>query len=257
MAAQGERYNPMNFLSEVAKYLTSRSQWSGLDGIPNLLTNQVEISALAVAAALITGVGAGVLLGHSRRGGFAVLNAANAARAIPSFALITLLGIQPAIVRLPEGGLVATGIAMWALAVPPVLTNAYVGTRDVDADVRSAAISIGMTSAQRFWKVELPLAMPLIMAGARTAAVEVVATATLGAYVGFNDLGSIIFSGLALHDNVETFSGAFTVALLALAVDGLMLLASRTLTPTGIRASTRRRRRRSLLARRHAPGLPG
>lgn len=246
----------MTFLSEVAKYLTSPNQWSGMDGIPNLLANQVKISALAVAAALITGVGAGALLGHARRGGFAVLNAANAARAIPSFALITLLGIQPAIVRLPEGGLVATGVAMWALAVPPVLTNAYVGVRDVDANVRSAALAMGMKPAQRFLKVELPLAMPLIMAGARTAAVEVVATATLGAYVGFNDLGSLIFSGLALHDDVETFSGALLVALLALGVDGLMLLAARASTPAGLRAAAGRPRQRSLLARGAKANLP-
>lgn len=247
----------MKFLSEVARYLTAHAQWSGMDGIPNLLANQVEISALAVAAAVIAGVGAGVILGHSQRGGFAVLNAANAARAIPSFALITLLGIQPAIVRLPQGGLVATGIAMWALAVPPILTNAYVGTRDVDADVRSAALAMGMKPAQRFWKVELPLAMPLIMAGARTAAVEVVATATLGAYVGFNDLGTLIFSGLALHDDTETFSGALLVALLALAVDALMYFAARTLTPAGVRGGTRRPRRLGLLAGRGAPGWPG
>lgn len=234
----------MNFASEVAKYLTSPAQWSGMDGIPDLLANQLEISVLAVVAAVVTGVGAGAVLGHAKRGSFVVLNAANAARAVPSFALITLLGIQPGIVRFAQGGLVATGIAMWALAVPPVLTNAYVGTRDVDAGVRLAALAMGMRPAERFFKVELPLAMPLILAGARTAAVEVVATATLGAYVGFNDLGTYIFSGLALHNDVETFSGALLVAVLALAVDALMSLAARALTPAGVRAGARRPSRR-------------
>jgi osmoprotectant transport system permease protein len=247
----------VKFLSQVGAYLTSGAQWSGMDGIPNLLANQVEISALAVVAAVIAGVGAGAVLGHTRRGGFAVLNAANAARAVPSFALITLLGIQPAIVRLPQGGLVATGIAMWALAVPPILTNAYVGVQDVDPEVRTAAIAMGMKPAQAFWKVELPLAMPLIMAGARTASVEVVATATLGAYVGFNDLGTLVFSGLALHNDVETFSGALLVAVLALAVDALMALTARALTPAGVRASAAQAPRWRQFLPRRAPSVRG
>lgn len=230
----------MNFLSQVGAYLTSRAQWSGMDGIPNLLANQLEISALAVVAAVVVGVSAGAVLGHARRGSFVVLNAANAARAVPSFALITLLGIQPAIVRLPQGGLIATGIAMWALAVPPVLTNAYVGVQDVEPELRTAAIAMGMRPVQAFWKVELPMALPLIMAGARTAAVEVVATATLGAYVGFNDLGTLVFSGLALHNDVETFSGALLVAVLALAADALMAFTAWAFTPAGVRAAAAR-----------------
>jgi len=225
----------MKFLSQVAKYLTDGSNWSGHEGIPALVFNQLEISALAVAAALVAGVGLGAVLAQSRRGAFVVVNAANAARAVPSFALITLLGIQPAIVKLRQGSLVATGIAMFALAVPPVLTNAYVGVRDVGADVRSAARAMGMARWQLFAKVELPLALPVVMAGARTASVEVVATATLGAYVGYNDLGSYIFTGLALHDDVETFAGALLVAVLALAVDQAMALAERALSPSGHR----------------------
>jgi osmoprotectant transport system permease protein len=227
----------VNFLSRVAEFLTSGPNWTGSGGIPVLLVNQLEISALAVAAALIVGVGLGAVLGQSRRGAFAVVNAANAARAVPSFALITLLGIQPAIVRLRNGGFVATALAMFALAVPPVLTNAYTGVRDVGPAVRSAALAMGMTRRQLFLRVELPLAAPLVMAGARTAAVEVVATATLGAYVGYNDLGTVIFTGLALHNDVETFAGAVLVALLALAVDAVMALAARSLTPAGLRGA--------------------
>lgn len=226
----------MNFVSEVVRYLTKSSNWSGANGALALLANQLEISALAVAAALVAGVGLGAVLAQSRRGAFAVVNAANAARAVPSFALITLLGIQPAIVRLRQGGLVATGIAMFALAVPPVLTNAYVGLRGAEPSARAAALAMGMTRVQLFKQIELPLALPVVMAGARTAAVEVVATATLGAYVGYNDLGTYIFTGLALHDDVETFAGALLVAVLALAVDQAMALAQRALTPAGLRA---------------------
>ena len=122
--------------------------------------------------------------------------------------------------------------------VPPVLTNAYVGVRDVDPAVRSAALAMGMRRGQLFRQVELPLALPLIMAGIRTAAVEVVATATLAAYVGYSDLGNYIFEGLATRDGVETFSGALLVALLALAVDTALAAAARAVTPEGTRAST-------------------
>jgi osmoprotectant transport system permease protein len=231
------RKGKVNFLSQVATFLTSSSNWTGSNGIPDLLANQLFISALAVAAASVAGVGLGALLAQGRRGAFAVVNATNAARAVPSFALITLLGIQPGIVRLQDGSLVATAIAMFALAVPPVLTNAYTAVRDVDPAVRSAALAMGMTRLQLFLRVELRLAAPLVMAGVRTAAVEVVATATLGAYVGYSDLGTYIFTGLALHDDAETFAGALLVALLALAVDALVALAARAVTPAGLRVA--------------------
>jgi osmoprotectant transport system permease protein len=236
----------VNFVSHVLSYLTSGANWSGSDGIPVLLWAQVKLSALAVVGAVVVGVGVGSVLGHSRRGSFAVVNAANAARAIPSFALITLLAIQPALARLQNGGFVAAWATMFALAVPPVLTNAYVGVRDVDPAVRSAALAMGMTSGQRLRRVELPLALPLVMAGARTAAVEVVATATLAAYVGYPDLGTWIFSGLATTNNVETFSGALLVALLALGVDTVLAAAARRLTPEGMRTGPRTARYRGV-----------
>jgi len=114
-----------------------------------------------------------------------------------------------------------------------------VGVRNVDADVRSAAFAMGMTDAQVLWRVELPLAAPLVMAGVRTAAVEVVATATLAAYVGFSDLGSYIFAGLATQNTVETFSGALLVAVLALVTDLALAFAGRAVTPAGVRRSGR------------------
>ncbi|MGH9106464.1 MAG: ABC transporter permease, partial [Acidimicrobiales bacterium] len=198
----------MGFLTQIAHFYANGSNWSGPDGFLVQLANQAELSAISVLAAVVVGVGLGSALGHSGKGSFVVVNAANAARAVPSFALVTLIAIQPAMAGLRQGGFVATALAMFALAVPPVLTNAYVGTRDVDADVRSAALAMGMKPGQLFWRVELPLSMPLVMAGARTAAVEVVATATLGAYVGVTDLGFDIFAGLDTGNNVETFSGA-------------------------------------------------
>ena len=185
---------------------------------------------MAVLAAVIAGVTAGAVLGHSGKGSFAVVNAANAARAIPSFALLTLVAIQPAIVRLQEGGFITAAFTMFALAVPPILTNAYAGVRDIDPAVRSAALAMGMTPGQLLRRVELPLALPLVMAGIRTAADEVVA-----AYVGVSDLGTYIFTGLDTRNNVETFSGALLVAALALMVDLVLAAAARGLTPVGLR----------------------
>ena len=247
----------MNFVSQVARFLTDGANWSGSGGVPALFLAQLKLSAVAVFAAVLVGVALGTALGHSGRGSFVVLNAANAARAIPSFALITLLAIQPSIARLQQGGFVAASIAMFALAVPPVLTNAYVGVRDIDPAVRSAALAMGMKPLQLFRVVELPLALPLIMAGARTAAVEVVATATLAAYVGYSDLGTFIFSGLALRDDVETFTGALLVALLALGVDLLMAAAGRALTPAGMKAGARTARDAALGADEVAAGAQG
>ncbi len=221
----------MSFLGRVVHFFATGSNWTGTGGILDQLVGQLELSATAIVAALVVGLLVGAVLGHSGRGGFAVVNAANAARAIPSFALLTLLAVQPAIVRLRDGGFVAAAIAMFALAVPPVLTNAYIGTREVDPAVRDAARAMGMTHGQLLRRVELPLAAPLIMAGARTAAVEVVATATLAAYVNFSDLGNYIISGLANQDDVETFCGALLVAALALVVDLAMVALARLVTP--------------------------
>jgi len=236
----------VHFLSHVVRFFTTSSSWSGSSGILVRVGHQAELSAAALVAAALVGVGVGALLGHSGRGGFVFVNAANAARAVPSLALLVILYIQRSINQMSTGAFVASFIAMFALAVPPILTNSYVGVRSVDADARSAASAMGMTGGQVLSRVELPLAAPLIVAGVRTAAVEVVATATLAAYVGFSDLGSYIFAGLATQNAVETFSGALLVAVLALATDLALAALARALTPEGIRRSGRSKRHRGV-----------
>ena len=233
----------MHFLSQVAHWLASNA--AGPDGIWVRSLNQLELSAAVVLAAVVVGVGLGLVLGHSGRGGFVAVNAANAARAVPSLALLTLLAIQPAI-ALKGHGFLASFLALFALAVPPILTNAYVGVRDVDPDARSAARAMGMTGSQVLRRVELPLALPLVMAGVRTAAVEVVATATLAAYVSFNDLGSIIFAGLNTQNHVQTFAGGLLVAVLALVTDLVLAAAQRAVTPVGLRRSAQMARTRGV-----------
>jgi osmoprotectant transport system permease protein len=233
----------MHFLSQVGHWLANNA--SGPNGIWTRSLNQMELSVAVVVAAVVVGAGLGLVLGHSGRGGFVAVNSANAARAIPSLALLTLLALQPAI-ALKGNGFLASFLALFALAVPPILTNAYVGVRDVDPGARSAARAMGMTGVQVLRRVEAPLALPLIMAGIRTAAVEVVATATLAAYVSFNDLGSIIFAGLNTQNHVQTFAGGVLVAALALVTDLVLAAAQRAVTPVGLRRSGQAARSRGV-----------
>jgi osmoprotectant transport system permease protein len=224
----------MHFLSQVFHWLGAN--WGGPSGVWERSLHQLELSGAVIVAAVAVGVGVGFVLGHSGRGGFVAVNSANAARAVPSLALLTLLALQPAI-ALKGDGFLASFLALFALAVPPVLTNAYVGVRDVDPGVREAARGMGMTAGQVLRRVEAPLALPLVMAGVRTAAVEVVATATLAAYVSFNDLGSIIFAGLNTQNHVQTFAGGLLVAVLALLTDTVLAVLQRAVTPAGLRRS--------------------
>ena len=238
----------MDFITGVAHWFTTAANWSGPDGITQRVISQLELSGTVIVASIIIGVGIGFTLGHSGRGGFVAVNSANAARAVPSLALLTLLVTWP-VISLKDNGFYASFLALVALAIPPILTNAYVAMREVDADVIEAAKAVGMSSWQRFVRVEIPLAAPLAIAGVRTASVEVVATSTLAAYVSFNDLGVFIFAGLNTNDSIESFSGAVLVAVLAGCTDLVFLGLYRLLMP--ISASRRRidaRRASRLLA---------
>lgn len=235
----------MHFLSEVLHWFTTRANWTGSSGIPELLWQTAKLSLAVVASATLIGGGLGALAGHTGRGSIAAVNAANAARAIPTLALLTLLAIVPAI-SIKWGGFLAAYLALVALAIPPILTNSYVGVREVDADVREAATAMGMTGLQAFWKAELPNALPFIGAGVRTAAIEVVATSTLAAYVSYSDLGTYVISGLATQDDVEAFAGSLLVAFLAgLVALGLGALLRLTV-PAPLRRAPRGRRAQRL-----------
>ncbi|MGH9047123.1 MAG: ABC transporter permease [Acidimicrobiales bacterium] len=224
----------MSFLIRVAHWFTTSANWSGTSGIPELFWRSLELSLAVVAAGLILGGGLGVILGHTGRGGLVAVNAANAFRAVPSLALLTLLAIQPAI-SLKWDGFLAAWIALTALAIPPILTNTYVGMREVDADVRDAARAMGLTGRQVLTRVEAPLALPFVMAGVRTASIEVVATSTLAAYVGYSDLGSYVISGLDTQNTVLAVSGALLVAAMAALVALGLGAPLRVLTPAPLR----------------------
>jgi len=230
----------VSFLGQVFDWLTTSANWTGSQGIPTLFWNQLVLSVAVVASALALGGGLGVVLGHTGRGGLVAVNAANAFRAVPTLALLTLLAIQPAI-SLKWNGFLAAWLALTALAIPPILTNTYVGMRQVDADVRDAAKAMGLTGLQVLGRVEAPLAVPFVMAGVRTASIEVVATSTLAAYVSYSDLGTLVISGLNENNPVVAFSGALLVAVMAgLVALGLSLL-GKVLTPRPLRRRGRSR----------------
>jgi osmoprotectant transport system permease protein len=230
----------VHFLAHVFGWFTTSSNWTGASGIPTLLWRQLELSLTVVATAVLIGGGLGVILGHTGRGGLVAVNAANAFRAVPTLALLTLLAILPAI-SLKGGGFLAAWIALTALAIPPVLTNTYAGMREVDADVRDAAQAMGLTGGQVLRRVEAPLAIPFVMAGIRTAAIEVVATSTLAAYVSFTDLGTYVITGLNTNNSVLSFSGAILVAALAGLVAFALGLLTRVVTPLPMRRAGRTR----------------
>jgi len=220
----------VEFLLEVGRWFTTGAHWQGSDGIPHRLLEHVAMSLAATGTAAAVALPVGIGLGHYGRGGTAAINLLNIGRAVPSFAVLVIalqffgLGAPPAF------------IALTLLAIPPMVTNSYVGVRDVDADVREAAQGMGMRELQVLLRVELPLALPLVMAGIRTAAVQVVATATLAALVAWGGLGRYIIDGLSQQDYVQVFSGALLVALLAIVTELTLAGLQRLTMPAGLTA---------------------
>ena len=224
----------MDFLLEVVAWLTAPEHWGGSNGIPNRIGEHLLISAVTTAAAVLVALPIGLWLGHSGRGGFVAINLANLGRAIPSLALLALM--LPFALSLKLGfGFWPTFFALVPLGIPPVLTNSFVAVTEVDRDVVEAARGMGMREGQVLRQVELPIAAPLIIAGVRTSAVAIVATATLGAVVAGGGLGRYIVDGLALQEYPRVFVGALLVALLSIAVEVSFGAFERLAVSAGIR----------------------
>jgi len=221
-------------------WLIDPANWSGPEGIPTRLFEHLEISGSAVLVALIIGLPIGFWIGHTGRGATAAINVANIGRAIPSYALLGMilpisLGISP------DYGLsvIPTFIAMTALATPPILVGAYAGLREVDRELIEAARGMGFREGQILTRVEIPLAAPVIVGGIRTASLQVIATATIGAILSGGGLGRYIFDGLANQDYDPVVAGALLVAALAIGVDIILAGVQRLMTPQPLRARAR------------------
>ncbi|MFP3915280.1 MAG: ABC transporter permease [Actinomycetota bacterium] len=222
------------FLQELSAFLADPASWTGGSGLLVRTWDHVTLSAFAITAAALISVPPALWLGHRGRGGFAVGAIVNLGRAIPSFGIVALM--LPISLGLGWGiGYWPTFIALVALAMPPMFTNAYTGIIEVDRSIREAALGMGMTGTQLMRRTELPLAMPVIWTALRISSVQVVATATLGAVVGWGGLGRYIIDGFAQGNDVFVFVGGVSVALLAIAVDLLFSLGERFVLPAGTR----------------------
>jgi osmoprotectant transport system permease protein len=219
----------MSTLLKVLDWFLDPVHWSGPDGIPIRLVQHIQLSAESVVIGALLALPAGILLGHYGRFGNLAINISNVGRAVPSFGLLVIsfqlfgLGDLPII------------ISLTALAIPPMVTNSYVALREVDADIKEAARGMGYREFAQILRVELPLAVPLIMAGVRTSAVQVVATATLAALIAGGGFGRYVIDGLAQQDYTKLVAGAILVAFLALATELALGGAERLLVPRGIR----------------------
>ncbi|MFJ5937521.1 ABC transporter permease [Streptomyces sp. NPDC093071] len=222
----------MNTVSAAWSWLTTAAHWSGENGVWHRLGEHVFLTVVCLALSCAIALPTALVLGHLGKGGGLAVNLANAGRAVPTFAVLVLLLLSP----LGPYGEWPTIIALVLFAVPPLLTNAYVGMRGVDPDVVRAARGTGMTGGQVLARVELPLALPMVLTGVRIAAVQLVATATVAALAGGGGLGRIITAGFNLASTPQVVAGACLVAALALLVEGVFE-GVRRLIPAGARGS--------------------
>ena len=244
----------MSILADAIAWLTDAANWSGDGGIPVRVLEHLQISAIALLAAAVVALPAGLYIGHTRRGEFAAITIANLGRAIPSFAILALA--FPLSLQLGLGlSIWPTVAALFFLAIPPILTNTYVGVKGVDADTLEAARGMGMSGREVLRSIEVPLAAPLIVAGLRISAVQVVATATLAALVAGGGLGRFIVDGFAQGNDAMIVGGAFAVATLSIVTEVTFGLVERATTPANERRGifTTRTRRIDL----PNPGRPG
>ncbi|MGY1812956.1 ABC transporter permease [Blastococcus sp. SYSU D00820] len=216
----------MNDFARALVYLNDPLNWSRRGGIVDLTVEHLAISGAAVLAAVVVALPVGVALGSGGRGGGAVVVLSNVSRAVPTLALLTLFAVSPI-----GFGATATAIALAVFAVPPILTNTYEGFRGVDPDVREAARAMGMTRGQVVGRVDLPLALPLVLTGIRTAAVQVVATAGLAALVGGGGLGRLVNLGFRQQDYGKMIAGAVVIAVLALLTELVLVAISWAVSP--------------------------
>jgi osmoprotectant transport system permease protein len=233
----------MSVLGDTWSYLMDGASWSGDEGMLRLLLQQLLLTVTALGLASAVGLPLACWLGHLGKGGFLAINISNVGRAVPTFALLALfvvadpwgwtLGYFPGTAELGPYGRagMATLLALTAFALPPIITNAYVAVHEVAADVKESARGMGMTAWQQFSRVELPLALPLILGGVRLALVQVWATATIAALVAGPGLGRVITDGFANTYYGKGIAGAVVVAVVALALELLAAAVQRMADP--------------------------
>ncbi|MEU1163681.1 ABC transporter permease [Streptomyces sp. NPDC005921] len=221
----------MNVLNFVHAFFSDSSHWHGYDGIPARLWEHIQYSLEALAYATAIGLPVGLVTGHYGRGGNTLALIATAGRALPSFGLLVLMFIWLGFGMLP------VMIPLVILAVPPILVTTYEAMRSVDPSPVDAARGMGMPEARVLFQVELPVALPLILSGLRSAAIQIVSTATIAAYVSLGGLGRYIIDGLYQKNYEKVVGGATLVAAMALVTLGIFWAVARLAVSPGVRRS--------------------
>jgi osmoprotectant transport system permease protein len=223
----------MNYLNDMVVWLNDPLNWTNPGGIITRLKEHLLIMAGALPLAMLVAWPLGIAMGRSKRGGGLIVVLSNITLAVPVLALLTVLPLA----GLGFGWLPVV-VALAVFAVPPLLATAYTGIREIDPEVRDAALGMGLPSGRRLWQVELPLALPYLAAGLRTAAVQVAATAALACFVNGGGLGQIIAAGFGLGlaaAGGQVFAGGLLVVILALLVEGVGAVVQRLVTPRPLR----------------------
>ena len=213
------------------QYLTDSFNWSGPEGITARILQHIWYTVAALGLATAIALPVGLWIGHTRRGAFLAINTGNAARALPSLGLLML-----AVLITDQIGFLPVLIALVALGIPPILTSTSAGLSGVDPATIDAARGMGMTGREILTKVEIPIALPLIISGLRSATLQIVSTATIAALVSLGGLGRYVVDGLKLRDFPQMFTGALLVALLAIGLDAIFAAISRLTVSEGLKA---------------------
>jgi osmoprotectant transport system permease protein len=232
-------------MDQLVAFLTDAANWQNETGIPNRLIEHLFISLLAVATASAIALPLGFYIGHTGKLQLLGINIANIGRAVPSYAVMVMLlpvmlGLAPVLGYDPRLGLRFFPIffAMVLLAIPPILVATYAGLQEVDRDLTESSRGMGLTERQILSEVELPLALPVIVGGFRIALLQVIATATIGAFLAAGGLGRFIIDGIARRDEGMLYAGVILVAGLAIGTDALLSWLQRRLTPRGVKVAT-------------------
>lgn len=229
-------------MNDVIQWLLDGSHWTGSEGVWLRVGEHLRYSGIALVVAAVLAIPLGLYVGHTGRGRFLAVNLTGALRAVPSLGLLflALMVLGPRLSG-QSGVTVPVLLVLVVLAVPPILAGAYAGVEQVEPEVRDAARGMGMRGSEVLFRVEVPCALPLIVSGLRSAALQVVATATLAATVGLGGLGRFLIDGLAIRDYPQMAAGALLVAALALLVDLAGAVAHGVLVSPGLTRKTGRR----------------
>ena len=242
----------MDVFIDAITWIFSPERLQGTNTLPDRVGEHLWFTVISVAIAAVIAVPSGYLIGHTGKGREIAVAISGAARALPSFGLILLLVLMLGVVRVS----LAAIIAFVLLAIPSILAGAYTGIQAIDRQVVEAARAVGMTEWQILYKVEIPLGLPLLIGGLRSAALQVVATVTLAAYVGLGGLGYDILQGLQVRSFDQMLGSAIVVILLALLIDGLFGLLQKLVVPRGVTAGKVTDLRSAPTRRRPVVGMP-